>query len=185
MQVACTTGKSLICTEPERGDRYTVSNILHIAQLQGRRPRKTQLLKPCHLKNLMKYANDNIQKPFIYWSRVLCMVRPNKNKIELFGHNESKYVFRKNDQRKNPKNTLPTVEHGGGSIMIWGSFSSSGVGSLHKVDGIMKKEDYLTILQTYLKEDARKLGLGCRWTFQHDRDPKHTAKIVTNWLQAS
>ena len=49
----------------------------------------------------------------------------------------------------------------------------------------MKKEDYLNILQTYLKEDARKLGLGRRWTFQHDRDPKHTAKIVTSWLQTT
>ena len=46
--------------------------------------------------------------------------------------------------------------------MFWGSFSFSDVGSLHKVDGIRKKEDYLTILQTYLKEDARKLGLGRR-----------------------
>ena len=69
----------------------------------------------------MKYANDNLEKPFLYWSRVLWS---DETKIE-------------------PKNTIPTVKHGGDSIMFWGSFSSSGVGSLHKVDEIMKKEDYL------------------------------------------
>ena len=68
----------------------TVSNILHRAELKGRRPRKTPLLKPCHLKNRMKYAKDNLEKPFSYWSRVLWS---DETKIELFGHNESKYVF--------------------------------------------------------------------------------------------
>lgn len=160
----------------------TVSNILHRADLMGRRPRKTPLLKRNHLINRMKYARDNLEKPSSYWSSVLWS---DETKIELFGHNESKYVFRKNCQRNNPNNTIPTVKHGGGSIMLWGSFSSSGVGSLHKINGIMKKEDYLSILQSYSKQDARKLGLGRRWTFQHDRDPKHTAKIVTNWLQTA
>jgi hypothetical protein len=41
----------------------------------------------------------------------------------------------------------------------------------------------LEILETYLKRDAVKLGHGRRWTFQHDRDPKHSAKIVTAWLK--
>jgi transposase len=41
----------------------------------------------------------------------------------------------------------------------------------------------LEILETYLKKDAVKLGLGRRWTFQHDRDLKYTAKIVTAWLK--
>ena len=37
------------------------------------------------------------------------------------------------------KTPYPQSSMEGGSIMFWGSFSSSGVGSLHKVDGIMKK----------------------------------------------
>ena len=83
----------------------------------------------------------------------------------------------------NPKNTLPTVKHGGGSLVFWGSFSPSGPGSLVKVDGIMKKEQYLKIIQENIRQDAEKLHLGSEWMLQQDNDPKHIAKIVKKWLQ--
>ena len=78
-----------------------------------------------------------------------------------------KYVFRRNGDRNEP-----TVKHGDGSITLWGCFSAAGVGSLHRIKGIMKKEDNAEILSTYVKHDARKVRLGRRWLFQHDRDPK-------------
>ena len=43
-----------------------------------------------------------------------------QNKMELFGHNQRRYVWGKMGEAFVEKNTLPTVKHGGGSIMLWG-----------------------------------------------------------------
>ena len=36
------------------------------------------------------------------------------------------------------KNTVPTVKHGGDSVMLWGCFAAGGTGALHKIDGIRR-----------------------------------------------
>ena len=46
----------------------------------------------------------------------------------------------------------------------------------------MKQENYVDILKQNLKISVRKLKLGRKWVFQMDNDPKHTSKIVANWL---
>ena len=79
-----------------------------------------------------------------------------------------------------PKNTVPTVKHGGGSLMFWGAFSSSGTGKLVAIKGIMKSEHYIRILDENLKVSAQNLGLGRCFIFQHDNDPKHRSKSVTS-----
>ena len=48
-----------------------------------------------------------------------------KRKIELFGHNDHCYVWRKKGEACKPKNTIPTVKHVGGSIMLWGCFTKA------------------------------------------------------------
>ncbi|CDQ85236.1 unnamed protein product [Oncorhynchus mykiss] len=35
----------------------------------------------------------------------------------------------------------------------------------------------------HLKTSFRKLKLGHKWVFQMDNDPKHTSKVVANWLK--
>ncbi|KAK3574928.1 hypothetical protein QTP86_019810, partial [Hemibagrus guttatus] len=56
-----------------------------------------------------------------------------------------------------------------------------GPGNLITVNGTMKKEQYIKILNNNIRQSAEKLGLGHQWTFQHDNDPKQTAKVVKKW----
>ena len=67
--------------------------------------------------------------------------------------------------------------------MLWGCFAAGGTGALHKIDGIMREENYVDILQQHLKTSVRKLKLGRKWVFQMDNDPKHTSKVVAKWLK--
>ena len=51
-------------------------------------------------------------------------------KFELFGHNHRNHLWRKDGEAYSPKNTVPTVKFGGGSMMIWGCFSAKGLGKI-------------------------------------------------------
>jgi len=56
-------------------------------------------------------------------------------KIDIFGKNSTRRVWRKKYAELHPKNTIPTVNHGGGNIMLWGCFSAKGTGKLIRVKG--------------------------------------------------
>ncbi|KAK6297180.1 hypothetical protein J4Q44_G00317630 [Coregonus suidteri] len=84
----------------------------------------------------------------------------------------------------NPKNTIPTVKHGGGNIILWGCFSAKGTGRLHRIEGRMDGAMYCEILANNLLPSVRALEMGRGWVFQHDNDPKqHTARATKEWLR--
>ena len=81
------------------------------------------------------------------------------------------------------KNTNSTVKHGGGNIMIWGCFSSHGVGTIEITAGRMNGAMYRGILDNNLERSVEKMGMSGGWRFQQDNDPKHTAKETQKWFR--
>ncbi|KAI5086378.1 hypothetical protein C0J45_23050, partial [Silurus meridionalis] len=99
-----------------------------------------------------------------------------ETKIELFGLNAKRHVWRKQGTTYHLANTILTVKHGGGSIKLWGCFSAAGTGRLVRIDGKINEAIY--ILDANLHQIVLDLRLGQQFIFQQDNNPQHTAKIT-------
>jgi hypothetical protein len=95
--------------------------------------------------------------------------------------NGKKRVWRLHNERYNPLTTVATVKHDK-KIMVWGCFSWSGVGLLHRIPGIMTGEGYKTVLRTALIPSAATLFPEDNYIFQQDNDPKHTSATVRDYM---
>ena len=102
-------------------------------------------------------------------------------KINLFGSDGFKRVWRRPSEEYKYKCVMPTVKHGGRNVMVWGCMSAAGVGELHFIEGNMNSNMYCEILQQSMISSLQKLG--CKAGFQHDNDPKHTSKTTTALLK--
>ncbi len=63
--------------------------------------------------------------------------------------------------------------------------TAHGVGALHRIVGIMKKEMYQNILETEFQRSAQMLFPDGNYLFQQDNDPKHTAGVMQNYIRQS
>ena len=79
--------------------------------------------------------------------------------------------------------TIPTVKHGGGSIILWGCFSAAGTVRLVRIEAKINGAKYREILDENLLPGTQDVRLGQRFTFQQDNDPKDTAKTTQEGLR--
>uniref|UniRef100_A0A8C5PGB7 Uncharacterized protein n=1 Tax=Leptobrachium leishanense TaxID=445787 RepID=A0A8C5PGB7_9ANUR len=99
------------------------------------------LLSKKNIAARLKFAKEHLDARQHYWQNILWT---DETKIELFGKNTQHYVW-----RKKGTNTIPTVKHGGGNIMLWGCFSAKGPGRLIRVKGRMNGAMYREILNLH------------------------------------
>ena len=99
-----------------------------------------------------------------------------ETKIHIFGTDGVQIVWRRKGEEYNEKCMVPTVKHGGGSVLLWGCMSAAGVGELLFINGIMNSQMYCEILKEKMIPSL--CALGHRALFQHDNDPKHTSKAT-------
>ena len=112
----------------------TAKRVLYRHNLKGRSAKKKPLLQNWHKKARLRFATAHGDKDRTFWRNFLWS---NEAKIELFGHNYHRYVWRKKGEACKPKNTTPTMKHGDGSIMLWGCLAAGGAGALHKIDTVI------------------------------------------------
>ncbi|KAK3535343.1 hypothetical protein QTP70_009353 [Hemibagrus guttatus] len=160
--------------------KATISNTLRRQGLKSCSARRVPLLKPVHVRARLKFAREHLDDPEEDWENVIWS---DETKIELFGKNSTCRVWRRKNAELHPKNTIPTVKHGGGNIMLWGCFSAKGPGRLIRVKERMNGAMYREILSKNLLPSARALKMKRGWVFQHDNDPKHTARATKKWLR--
>ncbi len=100
-----------------------------------------------------------------YWNHVLWF---DVTKINVFGSDGVKRVSRQPGEEYKDKFVLPTVKHGGGSVMVWGWMSAAETGELQIIEGTMNANMYCDILKQSIIPSLRRLGR--RAVFQHDND---------------
>ncbi|KAK1794621.1 hypothetical protein P4O66_001339 [Electrophorus voltai] len=106
-----------------------------------------------------------------------------ETKIKVFGADHTRAVWREDGTAYDPKNTIPTVKHGGWNIMLWGCFSTKGPGYLVRIHGKMDSTVCLEILAKTLRSSIMDLKMGRHFLFQQDNVPKHTAKKTKAWFK--
>lgn len=156
----------------------TVRRVLRKNGYHGRRPRRKPFISMVNEKKRLEFAHKYLNEENMFWESVLFS---DESKFNIYGSDGRGYVWRKNNEALK-KNLRATVKHGGGGVLVWGCMSASGVGKLVFIDGNMDQNMYLNILQDNLQASVDLLGLPPNWIFQQDNDPKHTARLIKEWL---
>ncbi len=148
-------------------------------RFMARKPAKKPFISKKNVRERLRFARDHVDWTDVQWKNVLFS---DESKFNLHRSDGMVWVRRPKGERYNPKYTIPTMKHGGGkSLMVWGCISGHGVGPLVKIEGIMDRYKYLDILRMHMIPHSEE-NLPLRWSFQHDNDPKHTAKAVKDFL---
>ncbi len=112
-----------------------------------------------------QFAEDKQTKDMDYWNHVLWY---DETKIKVFGSDGVKRVWWQPGEEYKDKCVLPTVKHGGGSVMVWGCMGAAGTVELQFIEGTMNANMYCYILKQSMIPSLRRLGR--RAVFQHDND---------------
>lgn len=154
-----------------RNDPISVTTVKRILQkngLHGRVAARKPLLRPANRKKRLLWAKEHVNWTEEEWSKVLFS---DESKFQIFGGNRRVYVRRQVGERMNKDLIVPTVKHGGGSVMVWGCFGNEQVGNLKRINGIMDAKMYHGILVKHAVPSGKRL-IGNKFEFQEDNDPK-------------
>ena len=132
----------------------TVRKSIYRAAYCDRTARKKTYVSERNRKKRIYFAQYHKNNKNNFWDK---MISSDESKYNIFGSDGRSLVSKKINEQLNLKNTHKTIEHGGGSIMVWGCMAADG--DLEIIEGKMDKTVYLNIFKDNLKKSAEKLGI--------------------------
>ena len=158
----------------------TVCNTLREAGLGSIEKPTKSLLSKKNITARYIFAKQHQYWTINDWRRVIWS---DETKINRFTSDGRAWAWIRDGESLQSHHVKQVVKHGGGNIKIWGCMTYFGVGFMCQISQNLTKELYLEILNDELLSTINHYDLDTNNTiFQHDNDPKHTAKVVKEWL---
>ncbi len=126
----------------------------------------------------LTWAKEKKNWTVAQWSKVLF---PDESKFCISFGNQGPRVWRKGGEAHSPSYLKSYVKFPQ-SLMIWGTMSSAGVGSLSFLKTNVTAPVYQEILKHFMLPSANQLFKDADFIFQQDLAPAHTAKSTKSWL---
>lgn len=144
--------------------------------LRAHRPSRKPLLTPQQRQKRKLFCKKYKNWDAAQWSKVLFS---DESTFLQFGA-VTQFVRRPVGSREDIRYSVPTVKHSP-KIMVWGSFSASGRGSLYFVNDkqMVNAQEYVNILESKVRLSMQLHGCD---VFQQDSAPAHTSRLAKKWF---
>ena len=157
----------------------TVRRRLQNAGLQARRPYVGPVLTQQHRQQRLELTRRCVHYTRRQWSSVLFS---DESKFNLSFADGRRRVWRRPNNRYVDNNVMERDRFGGGSVMVWGGFSSEHRTPLHVFQGTVTGQRYrdevlLPVVVPFFQEHQ---DLD---TFQHDNARAHTSRVAVASLE--
>lgn len=157
----------------------TVQRELHASNLYGRVGIRKPLVTARHALQRRQWCRTHRQWTPQQWQQVIWS---DESTFSLFQTTGRVYVWRTPKEAFAPECLVPTVKHGGGSLMVWGAISWRGLGPLVTLHGKVQAAHYVDILGDQVHPFVQTSFPGECPLYQDDNAPIHRAKIVQEWF---
>lgn len=160
--------------------RTTISRALHKAGMKAGDKKKKPALSQKNVRERLAFARAHRDWTVDDWKSVIFS---DETKINRFNSDGRSWTWYRDGETLQPRNVSQSTKYGGGRIMLWGCITALGVGYMCEIEGNMDQKLYKDILEGELEKTFTFYGLEkAKCIFQHDNDPKHTAKSIRRFL---
>ncbi len=156
----------------------TLRNRLHEQDFWSHLQLKKPYVSDVNRQKRLEFSRKHLNWSLSQWKRVIWS---DESPFEIRNQTRQR-IWRSYNERYKPFALKPTVKHSA-KINVWGCFSFDGVGRIYHIKGILNAKAYRQILIRQMLPSAESLHSDGNYIFQQDNDPKHTSKLIQNYLR--